>query len=126
MVGPADILVRIDGPDLTDAELAELSRLLGDELLALPVDDVRPAAEGPPPPGAKAVEAVALGALIVSAVPQLIGGLVDVVVSWLKRQPMEVSVEIDGQRFSGTVTRAQRDALVERFLERTAAGPSAP
>ena len=48
----------------------------------------------------------------------VLDGLVAVVASWLTRQPSDVEVEIDGRRFRGRVTRAQRDELVAAYVRR--------
>jgi hypothetical protein len=80
------------------------------------VDDVQPALSGSAPEGAIAVEAVVTGALLVAVAPALIGGVVDVVASWLRRQPADIEVEIGGRRFKGQVTGPQRDELVAAFL----------
>jgi hypothetical protein len=105
------------GPD--DTELAAMTRNLRAGLLTLDVDDVRPAPGGPAPAGAKAAETVLTGALLVALAPPLIGGVIDVVASWLKRQVIDVEVDIGGHRLKGTVTGQQRDALVAAFLDRT-------
>ncbi|HET8683046.1 MAG TPA: hypothetical protein VFM54_14435 [Micromonosporaceae bacterium] len=102
---------------MSDAESAELSRNLRMELLTLDVDQVRPVDGGAPPAGAKAGEAVAFGSLLVSMAPTLLEPFIDVVVSWLRRQHVEVEVEIGGQRLKGSVTRKQRDQLVTAFLD---------
>jgi hypothetical protein len=106
-------------PTLDDSELAAMAGSLRAGLLTLDVEDVRPAAAGPAPVGAKAAEMVVAGALLVSMAPPLIGGVVDVVASWLRRQVVDVEVEIAGHRLKGPVTSQQRDALVAAFLDRT-------
>jgi hypothetical protein len=117
------LVVRVGGADLGAEQLAEMARNLRNELLVLSVDDVLPISAGPAPDGAKAIEAIALGALIVSMSPKLVGAVVDVVASWLGRQPTDVEVEIDGQRFRGTVTRQQREELVVAYLRRVGLDP---
>jgi hypothetical protein len=67
-----------------------------------------------------------VGALLVTVAPVLIGGVVDVVVSWLRRQPDTVEVVISGQQFRGRVTRDQRDALVAAVINETAGGADSP
>jgi len=117
----ADTLrIRLDvAADVDDDLLARMTGDLGDEVLELDVESVtRPTV--PPPAGSKAGEALAVGALLVAVAPALVEGLMTVVASWLSRQPAGVTVRIDGQEFTGTVTRAQRDALVDAFLTRVA------
>lgn len=115
-----DLLLRVGGVDVDDAESAALSHSLRVELLAIEVDDVRQVEGGAPPPGAKAAGAVAFGSLLISLAPGLLERVIDVVVSWLRRQPVYVEVEIGGQTLKASVTREQRDRLVAAFLDRAA------
>ncbi|GIF62483.1 hypothetical protein Ais01nite_05180 [Asanoa ishikariensis] len=117
----ADTLrIRVDvAADVDDDLLARMAGDLRAELLELDVESVtRPA--GPPPSGSKAGEALAIGALLIAVAPSVVEGLMTVLASWLSRQPADVTVKIDGQEFAGTVTRKQRDALVNAFLARVA------
>jgi hypothetical protein len=108
-----------------DAEAEEFDRLTANlrrELLQLDVDDVTRLREGPPPPGTRAVELVALGSLIV-ALGQAVGalsGVVHAVQGWLRHKPdRKVRLEIDGDvlELSGaTVDQQQR--LVDEWLAR--------
>jgi hypothetical protein len=108
-----------------DAEAEELDRLTANlrrELLQLDIDDVTRLREGPPPPGARAVELVALGSLIV-AVGKAAGALAGVVRAaqgWLGRKPdRKVRLEIDGDvlELSGA-TADQQQRLVDEWLAR--------
>lgn len=108
------ILVR--RPDTHAEQVQELTQNLRDAVLDAPIDDARPATAGPPPPGAKSGELIAIGALVVTLAPIVVEGLVTVLTSWLSRQPSDVEIEVDGRRFRGQVTRAQRDELVAAFL----------
>lgn len=56
--------------------------------------------------------------LAVNLAPVVVPELVGLVTSWLSRQEVDVEVELDGQRLHGSVTRQQRDALVESYLRR--------
>ena len=69
-------------------------------------------------PGSKSGEVLAVGALIVTLAPTVIEGVVAVLTSWLSRQPDDVELEIDGQRFRGRVTKSQRDELVAAYVRR--------
>jgi hypothetical protein len=102
-----------------DAEgLTELVRNLGEAIQAVDVDEVRPGTAGLVPAGGKSGEVLAVGALVVTLAPTVIDALMAVLSSWLSRQPRDVAVEIDGQRFSGPVSRSQRDQLVAAYLRR--------
>jgi hypothetical protein len=116
MSNQIQIRLAISGFDLTQAELADLGQNLYEELLVLDVEDARPAGVEPPPPGAKAGEGIALGGLLVTAAPALIGRIFDVVTSWLKRQDIDVEVDFNGMKLKGSITRHQRDELVAAFL----------
>ncbi|SNS72624.1 hypothetical protein SAMN05421812_101562 [Asanoa hainanensis] len=112
--------IRVDvAADVDDDLLARLADGLRDELLELDVESVtRPT--GPSPHGSKAGEALAVGALLISVAPPAVEAVLAVLVSWLSRQPADVTVEIDGQKFAGPVTREQRAALVDAYLARVA------
>lgn len=105
-------------PGLDAEGLAETAGSLRDAVLAVDVDAVRPGAAGPVPAGVKSGEMLAVGALVVTLAPAVVEALMAVVSSWLSRQPRDVEVEIDGQRFHGSVSRSQRDQLVAAYLRR--------
>lgn len=119
---PASIALHlvVDGADVTADERADLARQLREELVALDQVAVEPAGAGPLPRGAKAVEMIAFGALAATLAPEVVPYLVEVVASWLRRQPSDIAVEIDGQRLHGRLSRAQRDAIVAAYLDRVA------
>ena len=72
------------GPDDDAEEIAEATIQLRRELLDLDVDAVEVPGAGEPPPGTRAVDVAALGALIVHlANSQLLGAVVAAVGSWL-------------------------------------------
>jgi hypothetical protein len=118
MLGLLRMRLQLTGSALYDDELAELTRSLRQQVLSINVDDVVPEAAAPAPAGAKAVESAALGALIVSMAPSVTAAVVDVVCSWLKRQTADVEVLIDGQQLRGSLSAAQRDAIVAAYLLR--------
>jgi hypothetical protein len=121
---PMDVRVRLGGDDVDDAERADLARDLQAMLRVLDeVEDAALVLGGPTPAGAKSGGVLAWGALVVSLVSAgSFQVVIDTVASWLRRQPADIEIEIDGQRLSGTVTREQRDALVQTFLARTGGG----
>jgi hypothetical protein len=110
--------IRVLCDDSDADEIHTLAHRLRAELHDTEVGDVRQGTAGPAPAGAKSGEALAVGALVVTLAPTALEGLMTVVSSWLGRQPSEVSIEVDGQRFKGPVTRAQRDELVAAYLRR--------
>ena len=102
--------------------VAELTRSLQDAILSLDVNSASPATAAPAAAGAKAGEAVTVGALVIVLAPIVVESLMAVVASWLSRQPSDVEIEIDGQAFKGQVTKAQRSELVDAYLRRLDSG----
>jgi stage V sporulation protein SpoVS len=117
-VTTSDIDIRVIAPGLDADAVAGLCRGLRSELLDLDVEDVRGAAAGAAPDGAKSAEAIAWGALVVALAPQVAQGVMAVAGSWLSRQPADVEIEIDGQRFQGRVTKDQQAELFRAYLRR--------
>ncbi|MEV0719799.1 CHAT domain-containing protein [Asanoa sp. NPDC050611] len=102
------------------ADARRLARMIGDlraELLAIDVHSTQPT--GP----AGAVAGLLLAIRPSAAAIRL---MTAAIAAWLRRQPTEVTIEIDGQRFSGHVTKAQLDELVAAFIARTAQTQTAP
>jgi hypothetical protein len=110
--------IRVVCPGLDAEGLAELASNLHEAVSATDVDRTRLGIGGPAPAGAKSGEILAVGALVVTLAPTVVGGLIAVVSSWLSRQPSDVEVEIDGHRLRGRMTRSQRDELVAAYLRR--------
>lgn len=105
--------IRVLCPD-TDG-LHRLTLNLRDAIAEADVDEVRPATRSVPT-GGKTADAIAVGELVVTLAPIVADGLVAVLVSWLSRQPSDVEIEVDGQKYRGPATRAQRDALIAALL----------
>jgi hypothetical protein len=113
--------------DGADAErLDALTGYLREELLQLEVEDVERAQAGDVPPGARAMDAVALGGLVVS-LGRTAAGLKEVVSAvrrWLSRGDgvrRTVKIEIDGDTLElSEVSAAEQDRLVDLFVRRHA------
>ncbi|HEX5203620.1 MAG TPA: hypothetical protein VFW27_27150 [Actinoplanes sp.] len=105
-------------PDLDGDGVADLTLGLRREILGTNVDSAEMASAGSSPEGAKSGGLVAVGALAVTLAPTVVQSLMDVISSWLSRQPSDVEIEIDGNRFQGRVSKAQRDDLVAAYLRR--------
>ncbi len=110
--------------DGADAERADqLAGHLREELLGLDVDDVTRAPGGEAPPGTRAVDVAAVGALLVTlgGAAASINEIVAVVRGWLARgsTPRTVRIEMDGDvlELSGA-SLAQQDELVDLFVRR--------
>ena len=101
--------------------LDELSSALRRELLDLGVDDVERMSDGEPPPGTRAVDAAAVGVLLVAFQESLpvIAGIVGVVRAWLgsARGSRAVEITIGDQTLKiDSASRPQQDRLIEEFV----------
>jgi hypothetical protein len=83
----AEVDVSIAEVGAEPEHLEELTRGLRDEILTLDVESVVPRSAGEAPPGTRAVDAAAIGSLVVSVAPALdaLARLVTTVVDWLRR-----------------------------------------
>ena len=124
MGGKTELRVRVDAEGGEVEEVAELTRQLRRTLLELDVDAAEPVPEGKAPPDTKAVDALAVGGLLVSLVNAsgLLASVVEAIQSWMVgRGPRSVRLELDGDvlEVSGVSSRRQ-DELIEVWLERHA------
>jgi hypothetical protein len=115
------VAVRLDG----DAEeVAQATLQLRRELLDLDVDVVEAAGAGEPPPGARAVDIAALGALVVNiADPQLLAAVVSAVRSWLAASSRRsIKLQLGGDALELTVLSSKEQRrLADEWLARHAA-----
>jgi hypothetical protein len=111
-------------PDTDSEELAALVQRLRTELLDLDVDRVEPLTAGQAPEGAKGVELLALGVLVVQFVlqPGVLTSIVDGVRAWLQRQSVRsVKLTLDGDSLEVTgASSEEQDRLVELWIARNA------
>ena len=111
-------------PDADDEELAELARRLRTELLDLDVEAVAPMTSGDTAEGAKGVELLAIGGLVVQFVlrQEVLTSIIDGVRGWLQRQSARsVKLTLDGDSLEITgPTSAEQDRLVELWVARHA------
>jgi hypothetical protein len=111
-------------PDTDSEEFAALVQRLRTELLDLDVDRVEPLTAGEAPEGAKGVELLALGVLVVQFVlqPGVLTSIVDGVRSWIQRQSVRsVKLTLDGDSLEVTgVSSEEQDRLVELWIARNA------
>jgi hypothetical protein len=109
-------------PGTDPDELDQLARSLRNELLELDVDAVEPAATGPAPEGARAVEALMAGALIVRLArdSEALTSLVRTVRGWLgANAERRVRIELDGDVLELTGSSdEERQRLVDAWIER--------
>jgi hypothetical protein len=109
------------GPDDDAEQVAEATLQLRRELLDLDVEAVELPSVGEPPPGTRAVELAALGALVVTAAKsQLLGPVVAAVRAWLAGASQRtVKLELDGDvlELTGVSSKEQR-RLTDEWLRR--------
>jgi hypothetical protein len=119
----AQLWLAVDGGDDTDArELADLTTQLRRRLLELDVERVELVRSEDIPPGAKPVEAIAIGALLVTAAPAAFKSVAALVDSWLRNRPVRsAKVTIEGDSIElAKVSRAEQQQLLQSFLEKHA------
>lgn len=114
-----ELRVALGGSGLDDEALADCAVALGDELAEVDVDEVSMVSGGEAPPGAKGVEAMALGALVVRLARsrEVLGRLVGAVRDWVSRNDAaSVRLEIDGDllEITGGVSTAERNHRRQR------------
>jgi hypothetical protein len=119
---PATLGIQVAvGPDADAEEVAEATLQLRRELLDLDVEAVEPPRAGEPPPGTRAVELAAVGALVVTlSQSQLLTVVAAAVRPWLSGQrDRSIRLELDGDvlELSGVPSREQR-RLTDEWLRR--------
>jgi len=110
------------GADASEEEVDRLTGRLREELLDLEVDDVRRAAAGDAPAGARGIDPEALGHLLVTlaTAPATLRAVVGTVRAWLARSAARsVRLELDGDVIEVTgVSSADQQRLIDAWLER--------
>jgi hypothetical protein len=114
-----------------DAErLDTLTRYLRQELVDLGVGDVTAQPAGPPPPGARAIEALAIGGLLVtlSESAQGVRKVVAAIRGWLSQggtTKRTVRLELEGDVLElSEVSEKEQTRLIELFVSRHAGSDS--
>ena len=126
MSGELRLQISEDGAD--PERLAMLTGYLRRELLQLDVDNVTSVPADKPPPGSRAFDVSAVGALLV-ALGQSADGLRSVVTAirdWLRRGQgacRTVRLELDGDALElSQASAADQERLIELFVSRHASG----
>jgi hypothetical protein len=119
---PATLGIQVAmGPDADAEEVAEATLQLRRELLDLDVEAVELPRAGEAPPGTRAVELAALGALVVTVGQSpLLGPVVAAVRSWLAGSPQRsIKLELNGDalELTGMSSKEQRQ-LADEWLRR--------
>ena len=109
------------GPNADAEEVANATLQLRRELLDLDVGAVEVPREGEAPPGTRAVELAALGALVISiAKPEVLAAVVAAVRSWLSRsrhRSIKLALGGDVLELTGVSSDEQR-RLTDEWLRR--------
>lgn len=122
----ASAAIEILEEDASPEELDRLAEGLSRELSDLDVDRVSKATAGDAPPGTRAFEIAAVGALIVEFArsSEILSKVVNVVKSWLgNRQHQTIKIQIDGDtlEIAGASTD-QQDQVIQAWIDRHADG----
>jgi hypothetical protein len=122
MDGQLRVQVSEDGADA--ARLDAVTGYLRQDLLQLDVDDVTAQPTGPPPPGARAIDATAIGGLVVTLVGSADGlrAVVGAIRAWLGRGQgvrRTVRLELGGDALElSAASAADQERLIELFISR--------
>jgi hypothetical protein len=111
------------GSDDDEEEVAKATLQLRRELLDLEVEAVELPPAGEPPPGTRAVELAAIGALLVTiGQSQLLANVVAAIRSWLAgHQQRSIKLELDGDVLELTgVSSKDQQRLTDEWLRRHA------
>lgn len=127
MTEEMQVRLTVDAATEVDAaELDESARRLREELLALDVEQVEPVSGGELPQGAKAGEAVAWGAMLVTLAGSggLLPAMVDTIRSWvLRHRDHTVTLQIEDAKLEiSGASREQQQQLIDAWLHAVEAG----
>jgi hypothetical protein len=119
--------LQLDLDDQADAEeLDALTSGLRRQLLQLDVESVERAEGPPPPPGARAAEAISLGTLLVTltSTPELLRALLGSVRAWLSRSAARsVKVKLGDSELEVTgISSEQQQRLIADWISHHAVG----
>jgi len=82
---PVSLLVSVGDGTANDEELDKLTRRLRQQLSELDVEQVQMATGGPVPAGAKALDPVTVGTLVVTLLPAVVPKVMDFLHAWMLR-----------------------------------------
>ena len=116
-------LLSIDaGPDADAEELEEITHQLRDELLELDLEEVDLVTVGKAPKGARAVDPVSLGQLIITLAASggLLAQMIGTIKDWFSRHKFKsVKLQLGGDVLEVTdVSSEEQQRLIETFIKR--------
>jgi hypothetical protein len=108
------------GPDTDTEEVARLAEQLRRRLLELDVEAVDLVRTDDIPAGAKAIEAISLGALAVTVAGGTVKAVVDLARTWIAARPIRgAKVTVDGESLELTgASAADLERLTRAFTDR--------
>lgn len=114
------LTVQVSSPEADQKELERLAQQLRRELLELDVENVETPKEGEAPAGAKGVDFIAIGSLLVETVTSsaLLGAVVKVIQSWVaarRGRSVRIGLGDDFIEVSGVSSDDQR-RLIEQWI----------
>jgi hypothetical protein len=115
------VLLEFDVEDGDEAELDRAATNLRRQLLELEVESVERPSAGAAPPGSRAIELAALGAIVVGLQqPGVLDGVANVVRSWVGRDSgRSVKLSIGGDSIElSQISDEDQQRLLELWLER--------
>ena len=113
--------LQIDGGPGADAEEVDaLTNQLRRQLLELDVESVEHISQGEAPPGARALDILLLGGLLVKHSPEVLKTVIVTVQSWVGLHPgRSVELQMDGDTLKLTgVSSDQQQQLIALFVAR--------
>ena len=121
----AELTLSLSERGAAGEQLEEARSRLREELLALDVAAVRALPGGAAPTGTRGLEAMEVGAMLVSlpATPPMLSALIEVVRRWTSRADgRSVKIEIDGDSLElSQVSAEEQRRLIDDWLSRRAA-----
>ena len=124
MAPQATLEIQLDVDESDAEELAELTARLRRELLQLDVDSVEQSVAGDAPPGAKAVDLMVIGTLLVNLGRSAgaITSVVRAVQGWVGTSSLRtVKLELDGDSIELTGVKSRdQERLIDLWIERHA------
>jgi hypothetical protein len=122
-IGTLELQVGVDR-DADAEELDDETRRLRRRLLELDVESVEPASQGPPPPGTRAVDAAAIGTLLVSlaTTAPALASLVTTLRGWVGgKSGRSIKLVVGGDTLEiSDASREEQDRLIEAWIARHA------
>ena len=101
--GKAEFYIEVNAVDATEEEIDRMTRQLLSELRETDVESAELARGGAAPSGTKSADLVAMGTIVISAMPKVLPSVVSLVQAWASRgQGRRVKFKGKGIEFEGS------------------------